>query len=160
MKALLRGLVPLLSGLVFAVGLSLGGMTQPSKVVGFLDFAGDWDPSLLAVMFGAVAVYMPLQRLIVKRPFPVLETSFSIPTRRDLDARLLTGAAIFGVGWGLAGFCPGPGLASLGAASGTAFVFVVAMLAGMSVKHALDAAQSARKQALEALAAREPDPTV
>lgn len=118
-------------GLVFALGLVLGGMTQPSKVVGFLDFTGAWDPSLAMVMVGALATHAFLSRVVLARPRPLFSASFMVPTRTDIDARLLGGAAIFGVGWGLGGFCPGPALVSLGAGVHAALIVVPAMLVGM-----------------------------
>ena len=118
-------------GLLFAAGLVLGGMTQPSKVVGFLDFTGAWDPSLALVMGGALGTHALLRRFVVARAAPLLDSSFHEPTRSDLDARLVGGAAIFGIGWGLGGFCPGPAVVSLGAGTHAALVVVPAMLAGM-----------------------------
>lgn len=128
-----------ISGLIFAVGLGLSGMTQPSKVIGFLDFIGNWDPSLMLVMAGAVGVYFISQRLILRRrAAPMYANKFQLPTRADIDWQLIAGAALFGVGWGLAGFCPGPAIVSL--VSGNEFViaFVVSMAAGMYVFGALD----------------------
>ncbi len=124
--------IAFLSALLFAVGLGVGGMTLPSKVHGFLDFFGNWDPSLAFVMGGAVAVYTLFFRVV--RPQlsrPVLAPRFQLPTRRDLDARLLGGAALFGVGWGLAGICPGPALVSIPTGGLGIWVFLVAMLVGM-----------------------------
>jgi hypothetical protein len=126
------------SGALFAVGLAIGGMTQPSKIIGFLDFFGDWDPSLAFVMGGAVSVYFVAYRLIhrrfvVARKPPLAATRFTLPSRRDVDVPLLAGAALFGAGWAVAGYCPGPAIASLGAGSGPAIVFVIAMLAGMAL---------------------------
>ncbi len=118
-------------GVVFALGLGLGGMTQPSKVVGFLDVSGAWDPSLAFVMGGALAAHALLRRWIVARPAPLLASSFAVPALTDIDGRLLSGAAIFGVGWGLAGFCPGPAIVAAGGGATAALVFVPAMLAGM-----------------------------
>jgi len=123
----------LVAGALFAVGLVVGGMTLPSKVVGFLDPFGDWDPSLLLVMAGAIAVYFPAYRLVTRRRSPILEESFILPTRRDIDRRLLVGAALFGMGWGLGGFCPGPALTSLGGLSEAALTFVPAMFAGFVI---------------------------
>ena len=120
-----------LCGFVFAVGLVTAGMTQPSKVVGFLDFTGAWDPSLALVMGGALAAHALLRRLVARRPRPLLAAQFHLPTRTDIDGRLIAGAAIFGVGWGLGGFCPGPALVALGGAMHAAAVVVPAMLAGM-----------------------------
>lgn len=125
-----------LSGLVFGVGLILAGMVDPSKVIGFLDlFGGAWDPSLAFVMAGAIGVHFVLFRVITKRASPIFDAKFQIPTRTDLDPKLIGGAAIFGVGWGLAGFCPGPGVTNLGAGSIAALVFVVTMVLGMWVQH-------------------------
>jgi uncharacterized membrane protein YedE/YeeE len=118
-------------GLVFAMGLALGGMTQPSKVVGFLDFTGEWDPSLAFVMGGALAVHALLGRFVRARPQPMLSAAFTLPTRNDIDVRLVAGSAIFGVGWGLGGFCPGPSVVALGGGMDAALVVVPAMLAGM-----------------------------
>ena len=119
------------SGVVFAVGLCVGGMTLPSKVVGFLDFAGQWDASLAFVMGGAVAVYAIAYRLATRRGSPLLVNVFSIPTRRDIDGSLIAGAALFGIGWGLGGFCPGPALVSLAWAMTPVITFVAAMCAGI-----------------------------
>ncbi len=124
-----------LAGLLFGVGLVVAGMTQPSKVMGFLDFFGHWDPSLVMVMGGAVAVHFVLFRLIKRRPSPLFDARFHLPTRTDLDKKLILGAAVFGVGWGLAGFCPGPGIVSLGTGAVAAIVFVTAMTTGMLVQH-------------------------
>lgn len=118
-------------GVVFALGLGLGGMTQPSKVVAFLDITGAWDPSLAFVMGGALATHALLRRWIVARPAPLLASSFVVPASAGIDGRLLWGAAIFGVGWGLAGFCPGPAVVAAGGGATAALIFVPAMLAGM-----------------------------
>lgn len=122
---------PFLSGLLFTVGMVIAGMTSPAKIVSFLDFFGDWDPSMFMVTLGSVAVYMPVHRWVSRRRAPLFAPSFSVPTRRHIEPRLLIGAAVFGVGWGMAGYCPGPGVASLGSASVTPIVFLAAMLAGM-----------------------------
>ncbi|MCA9525982.1 MAG: YeeE/YedE family protein [Myxococcales bacterium] len=121
------------AGLMFAAGLALSGMTQPAKVIGFLDFFGAWDPALIFVMVGAIAVNFVALRFILRQPKPVFAASFGIPTRRDLDPRLIGGSAIFGVGWGLAGFCPGPALTSLPTLATPILVFVGFMLAGMAL---------------------------
>jgi len=125
-----RALSAFFAGAMFAVGLILSGMTKPGKVIGFLDLAGRWDPSLALVMGGAVLVYAVLSRLFLRRPTPLFELEFHLPSRRDIDRRLVIGAAIFGVGWGLGGYCPGPGLASL-MAGRLPVVFVAAMILGM-----------------------------
>lgn len=128
MNALLMSFV---SGLIFAVGLALSGMTQPAKVTAFLDFAGDWDPSLALVMIGAILVHAVLYRLIRHRPSPVFASTFAVPTRKDIDVRLVGGAALFGIGWGLGGFCPGPAITALASGRMAVVIFVVSMLAGM-----------------------------
>jgi len=140
-------LVSVAAGAVFAVGLALAGMTQPSKVVGFLDFAGSWDPSLALVMVGAIAVYSVLHRRVASMEAPILGGDFSLPTKTDLEPRLVLGAALFGVGWGLGGFCPGPALASLGTAKTEVLTFVAAMLAGMYAFTVLERARARRKAA-------------
>lgn len=148
-KPLVRGetLAAFGSGVVFAVGLALAGMTQPAKVVGFLDFAGDWDPSLAFVMGGAILIYATLNRLIADMKAPVLGGAFSLPTKTDIEPRLVGGAALFGVGWGLGGFCPGPALASLGTGSTNVLIFVGAMLGGMLLFRLFDSAQAKRAAA-------------
>jgi len=124
-------LISFVSGVVFAVGLGIGGMTQPAKVIGFLDFAGNWDPSLAFVMIGAIAVHSILYRLIRNRPSPLYSPTFSLPTQTDINSRLVLGAAIFGTGWGIAGFCPGPAITSLLSGNLSPVIFSVAMIAGM-----------------------------
>ncbi len=130
-----KNAVALLSGLVFAIGLGLSGMTQPSKVLDFLDVTGSWDPSLAFVMMGAIGVNVVLFRLVLRRSGPILGGVFQIPKRTDVDRRLLVGAAVFGIGWGLAGYCPGPGLVSLASGGAGAIVFVAAMIAGQIAEH-------------------------
>lgn len=120
-----------LCGLVFAIGLGIGGMTQPAKVLGFLDVFGAWDPSLAFVMAGAVVTHAISRVLVLRRSAPVLASRFSLPTLTGIDRRLVVGAALFGAGWGIAGFCPGPALVSSGAGARTALLFTAAMLAGM-----------------------------
>lgn len=122
-------LVGLLAGLIFGAGLVVGGMTNPNKVQGFLDFSGDWDPTLVFVMGGAVALHFFAYRLIKGWSKPVLAPAFQVPSRKDIDARLVLGAAIFGMGWGLGGLCPGPALTSLPSGGASVAVFVAAMLA-------------------------------
>jgi len=126
----MNNLISFLVGLVFAIGLALAGMTQPMKVIGFLD-PFDWDPSLLFVMIGAIAVHAISYPLITKRKSPLLDTQWHIPTRKDLTSRLFLGSAIFGIGWGLGGYCPGPGFTSLASGDLRAVVFVVSMILGM-----------------------------
>ncbi len=136
-----------LAGALFAVGLALAGMTQPQKVIGFLDFFGEWDPSLAFVMVGAIATYGALFPVVTRRKGPVFASLFRIPERRDITPSLVGGAALFGVGWGLAGFCPGPALASITAGSGTVFVFLGAMLGGMGVYSLYGMFRDARRAA-------------
>lgn len=126
-----RLIAAFIGGLVFALGLGVSGMTDANKVIGFLNLAGDWDPSLAFVMVGAIGVHLALYRLILRRQSPLFCDTFHIPTRRDINAQLVGGAALFGVGWGLGGFCPGPGLVSLAGLGSSAAVFVAFMLFGM-----------------------------
>ena len=125
--------VAFLAGVLFTVGLTLSGMTQPSKVLGFLDVTGAWDPSLALVMVGAIGVHFVARRFILRRGKPVAATSFEEPKGTSIDAPLIVGAAIFGVGWGISGYCPGPAIATLGTGSLSALVFVAAMAGGMWV---------------------------
>jgi uncharacterized membrane protein YedE/YeeE len=119
------------SGLLFAVGLVLSGMTVPARILDFLDVAGAWDPTLMFVMIGAIATFAPLYRLSNRRGRPKLAASFQVPTNRGIDRRLVVGAALFGIGWGLSGFCPGPAVVSAGTLAPQPILFVLAMLAGM-----------------------------
>jgi hypothetical protein len=128
MKALLTSFI---SGFVFALGLGISGMTRPLKVIGFLDFFGAWDASLAFVMLGAIAVYFVAYRWCRRMSSPLFALDFALPKRSDLDARLVLGAVLFGVGWGLGGFCPGPALTSLASGAFAIFVFVAAMAVGM-----------------------------
>ena len=125
-----EGAVSLASGVLFGLGLALAGMTRPEKVIGFLNFFRGWDPSLMFVMGGAIGVHALAWRVLKGRSSPLLGGRFMVPTRRDLDARLLVGAALFGVGWGLGGFCPGPGITSMVTAAPSVAVFIAAMLIG------------------------------
>ena len=123
----------LLSGLVFGIGLIVSGMANPAKVLGFLDLAGNWDPSLALVMGGAIAVGAIAFFLAGRRVRSYLGAAMQLPAAGDIDRRLLLGSFAFGLGWGLAGFCPGPAIVSLGSGQVKAVVFVAAMLAGMAV---------------------------
>lgn len=118
-------------GLLFGIGLILAGMTDPGKVLGFLDLFGAWDPSLAFVMGGAILVGVFAFALARKRTTSVLGGAMHLPTARDIDKRLVTGSLVFGAGWGLAGFCPGPAIVSMGAGQPKAIAFVLAMVAGM-----------------------------
>lgn len=128
MKALLTSFS---SGVVFAIGLGISGMTRPIKVIGFLDFFGNWDASLAFVMLGAIAVYFVANRLCRTMSAPLFAPKFFLPSRTDLDARLIVGAAIFGAGWGLGGFCPGPAITSLASGAAPVTIFVASMVAGI-----------------------------
>jgi uncharacterized protein len=131
-----RNLAALGCGMLFAIGLCLSGMTQPSKVMGFLDFAGRWDASLACVMAGALLVYAAAARWARSVPRPRFSASFHIPTRKEVDAPLVVGGAIFGVGWGLAGYCPGPALTSLASLAPSTVIFVGSMATGILVGRA------------------------
>lgn len=127
----MKNIVSLLAGLLFGFGLALSQMTNPAKIIGFLNFAGPWDPTLGFVLGGAVLVTVVSFRFILRRPRPVLAAKFQLPTRRDIDARLIGGAALFGIGWGLGGFCPGPGIASIAQGAWQPLVFVAGLAIGM-----------------------------
>ena len=128
----------LLAGLVFGFGLILSGMANPAKVLGFLDLFGRWDPSLGLVMGGAVAVASVVFFLARRRTVSLLGAALKLPTARLIDRRLVVGSLLFGVGWGIAGFCPGPALVALGMGEGKAVLFVLAMLAGMGLFEVLE----------------------
>lgn len=140
-------LTSLLAGLVFGAGLILSGMTDPSKVIGFLDLTGNWDPSLAFVMGGAILVGFFAFRIAGERGKPFLGEKLHLPTRNDIDPRLVLGSAVFGIGWGLAGYCPGPALTSLGTGGAKPVIFVLAMLAGMLIYEWIDSALQRRPTA-------------
>jgi uncharacterized protein len=120
-----------LIGVIFGTGIAIAGMANPAKVLNFFDIAGTWDPSLAFVMGGALAVTFVGYRLVFPRGVPLFDTSFHLPTARLIDARLVGGAAIFGIGWGISGFCPGGALPALGVFHPEVWLFVAAMVAGM-----------------------------
>ena len=132
-----RSVSALLIGLLFGAGLAVSGMMNPAKVVGFLGVAGDWDPTLALVMAGALIVALPATLVARRRSRPLLAERFDMPTRRMIDVPLIAGSALFGLGWGLVGFCPGPAFAALATGLWQPGLFVVAMLAGMLVFHVL-----------------------
>jgi uncharacterized membrane protein YedE/YeeE len=136
-----------LSGLVFGIGISISGMANPAKVLNFFDVAGTWDPSLAFVMGGALIVTFIGYRFVLKRPAPTFASSFQLPTRRDLDLPLLGGSAVFGIGWGIAGFCPGGALPALGTGNPNVFIFTAALLAGILAAKLVQAAIANRAQA-------------
>lgn len=134
---MLTNLVNLFAGTLFGLGLVISGMANPQKVIGFLDVAGDWDPTLALVMGGALLVTIPAFRLIFKRSRPILADDFDLPKKNAIDPRLVGGSVLFGVGWGLSGFCPGPAVVALvpafTAGLTPVFVFFAAMIAGMAL---------------------------
>lgn len=138
----LQWIAALVAGVLFGVGLVVSGMTLPSKVAGFLDFTGAWDPTLVFVMGGAIAVHAVVYRVVRGRASPLLAERFQLPTRKDVDARLVLGAAIFGLGWGLGGLCPGPAVTSLVSGRFEVAAFVLAMLGAMWAVGRLEARAS------------------
>ena len=129
----MQNIVALFVGLLFGIGLLLSGMTNPAKVLGFLDLAGQWDPSLALVMGGAIAIAAPAFAWIKRRPRSMLGAPVALPAAATVNIRLILGSLVFGVGWGLAGFCPGPALVSAATGQPGAWIFVAAMLAGMAI---------------------------
>lgn len=123
--------VALIVGLLFSLGLGIAGMTQPEKVIGFLDVAETWDPSLLFVMIGAVGFHFVTYHLIRKRNSPLFSTVWHVPTKRDLTPTLVIGSFIFGVGWGIAGYCPGPAITALASFETQPVIFILGLLIGM-----------------------------
>jgi uncharacterized membrane protein YedE/YeeE len=130
-----RGAAAYLSGFVFAIGLGVSGMTSPLKVIGFLDFAGRWDASLLLVMVSAVGVYAIGHRLVLRRASPVFARGFVVPAPQRISPKFVLGGLVFGVGWGLAGYCPGPAIVSIASGRAQPIVFTVGMVAGMIAHH-------------------------
>ena len=137
------------AGLVFGLGLILSGMADPAKVLGFLDLAGLWDPSLAFVMAGAIAIGVFAFALARQRTVSYLGLTMKMPTAREIDRRLIAGSLLFGVGWGIAGFCPGPGLVALGMGHLKALVFTVAMLAGMGLFEFLERRSSSKPKQIQ-----------
>ena len=127
----MKYLTALLSGWLFALGLGISGMTHPRKIIAFLNVFGGWDPSLLFVMGGAVTLTFLLFPPIMRRPKPVLDSEFQVPGKRPIDSRLILGAGLFGVGWGISGYCPGPALVSLVSLNPTVMVFVIFLVMGL-----------------------------
>tara|TARA_B110001454_G_C12723306_1_gene436441 strand:- start:47198 stop:47626 length:429 start_codon:yes stop_codon:yes gene_type:complete len=126
-----NSIAALVVGFVFAIGLGLSGMTQPQKVIGFLDLFGQWDPSLIFVMVGAIIVHFVTFKLIRKRNSPLFSSQWHVPTKKEITPALMIGAFIFGIGWALGGFCPGPAITSMASFDKTPFVFVISMVVGM-----------------------------
>lgn len=146
-----RHVTAFVSGFVFAIGLGLAGMTQPAKVLAFLDVFGAWDPALALVIASAMAVYALLYRVALRLETPIFGGALQLPTRRDLNPRLVGGAALFGVGWGLSGFCPGPALTSSVSGNAAVLLFVIFMTAGMYLHNAMEML-SARRGAMAGMA--------
>lgn len=134
----MSALAALLAGLLFGLGLIVSGMTNPAKVLGFLDLTGNWDPSLAFVMAGALLVGTLAFRFAGKRQRAMLGAPMSLPAARDVDRRLVLGSLVFGIGWGLAGYCPGPAIASLATGASKPWLFFIAMLAGMGLFEAAE----------------------
>lgn len=133
-----NGLVAFIVGLIFSLGLGLSGMTNPKNVLGFLDIFGDWNPSLIFVMIGAISVHFILFRFIMKREAPLLSHKWHVPTKHEITPSLILGSSLFGIGWGLAGYCPGPALVSLANLNEKPFIFVISMSIGMLIFQELD----------------------
>lgn len=127
----MKNIIRFLVGVLFAIGLGISGMTQIHVVKGFLDIFGSWDLRLMGVMMGAIGVHAITYHFIIKRKAPLLDSKFYVPTRKDIDKRLLIGAALFGLGWGWAGICPGPGIVNLVSGNLNIYIFISSMLAGM-----------------------------
>jgi len=127
----MKNILTFISGLIFGVGLILSGMTNPAKVIGFLDLFGSWDPSLMFVMFGAIPISFIGFRIIENKQATLLEEPVHLPGKNHINSELIIGSLLFGSGWALAGFCPGPALVALGSGNSKAIIFVIAMLAGM-----------------------------
>lgn len=134
-------------GLVFGLGIALSGMINPAKVLNFFDLAGSWDPSLAFVMGGALAVAIPGYRLALGRPAPVLDDRFQLPDTRVIDRRLVLGSATFGVGWGIAGFCPGGALPAIGTGRADVLIFIAALILGLLIARFLQQRGLSRKPA-------------
>lgn len=143
-----RILAALIAGLVFGAGIAVSGMINPAKVLNFFDFFGSWDPSLAFVMGGALAVTATGYRFVLRRSRPLLDTTFHLPSKRDLDMPLLAGAAVFGIGWGIAGFCPGGSIPALGLGEPSAAIFVAAMIGGILLARWLRKALGQRVSAI------------
>jgi len=145
-----RMLVAALTGAIFAVGLAFAGMTKPEKVIAFLNFTGDWDPSLAFVMGGAIVLFAPLYWMVQHREKVAFGQPLKIPTASHIDLRLLGGSALFGIGWGLGGYCPGPALTATGTGGVDVLLFAAAMAFGMALAPAIDKLTAKRSDNREA----------
>ncbi len=128
-----NNLVSFVVGFIFAIGLGISGMTQSAKVIGFLDVFGQWDPSLIFVMAGAIAVHFILFKIIIKRKSPVIANQWHVPNKKEITPALVAGSLMFGAGWGLGGFCPGPAITSLASFQTSPIIFVISMIFGMFI---------------------------
>ena len=135
----MKTLMGYIAGLLFGLGLALAGMTDPARVLGFLDLFGAWDPTLMFVLGGAVVTTFIGYRVVLRREQPMLGETFQLPTRQDLDGRLIGGAALFGIGWGLSGYCPGPAIASIAGLTAPLLAMLAAMVAGWFLARAISA---------------------
>ncbi|MDZ7853734.1 MAG: DUF6691 family protein [Halomonas sp.] len=137
----LKAIMGYVAGLIFGLGLAISGMTDPARVLGFLDLFGAWDPTLMFVLGGAVVTNFIGYRLVLRRKAPLFGNAFQLPTRQDLDGRLIGGAALFGIGWGLSGYCPGPAFASIAGLSVPLLAMLIAMVAGWFLARAIPASR-------------------
>ena len=144
-----KHLVSFVSGVLFALGLAIGGMLEPARVVGFLDFLGTWDPTLAFVMAGGLGVNTVAYYFTKQRKAPALVDSFHLPDKKEITARLIGGSVLFGAGWALAGYCPGPAVTTLASGTFSAFAFVAAMAAGMYVWAAIETRMTPKQQSDE-----------
>ncbi len=140
----MRLVLTYLIGLIFGVGISISGMANPAKVLNFFDIAGTWDPSLIFVMGGALVTTFIGYRIVLGRPAPLVEQGFNLPTSRDIDLKLVGGSAVFGIGWGIAGFCPGGALPAIGTLNPSVLIFTAALVAGIFAAKALQSLTAAR----------------
>ncbi len=131
-------LTSFLVGFIFAIGLGIAGMTQPAKIIGFLDVFGAWDPTLVFVMLGAIAVHLVTYKFIRKKKTPLLSKAWHVPTSRDITPSLISGSVLFGIGWALGGYCPGPAITSLASLQLRPLIFVISMIFGMLVFRLVD----------------------
>ena len=143
----MRLFTAVLIGLIFGLGIAISGMINPAKVLNFFDITGTWDPSLAFVMAGALAVAIPGYRLVLGRPAPAFEQGFQLPDTRVIDRRLILGSATFGIGWGIAGFCPGGALPAIGTGDPAVFLFLAALIGGLLIARVLQSRAPARKTA-------------
>lgn len=132
-----QNITALISGVLFGIGLAVAGMTQPQKVISFLDIAGDWDPTLMFVMIGAIGVHLFAYLAVKKRNTPLFADAFQVPTNQTIDKKLLIGSALFGIGWGIGGYCPGPAITSIVSLQLEVMLFVGAMVGGMILHYGL-----------------------